>query len=206
MSERVGVLRRLHRGEEGAALVEFALIFPLQLMLTLTIIQFALVLYAHIVVYQAACLGARAAAVGDLMDDVGKSPQAAAHRVVARQVAVLTPVAPAGSFNGGQVPQGGALRWRANGGTYGYSDQRQQEVYALLRNVNVSRDSAAGGDGVFACDVEFDYVMIIPVGGQAIASFSNLVLQASQRNGDFATFPVHRVGFFIAPWLLPPGQ
>jgi Flp pilus assembly protein TadG len=200
-------LRRVHEDEEGAALVEFVLVFPIQLALTMTVIQFALVLYAHIVVYQAATLGARAAAVADLMP--GISAEAAASRVVARQVAALTPLRPAGTFStaGAVRPSGadGDLRWQNDSGSHGYSTQRQDEAYNLLARA-VTINAVPNPPGVFACDVAFDYVMIIPVGAQFIAEFNALVTATSVRRGSQATFPVHRVGFFVAPWLVPPSN
>ena len=47
-------------------MVEFGLVFPVQLLLTLAIIQFAYLAHAHMVVSQAAFQAARAGAVADV--------------------------------------------------------------------------------------------------------------------------------------------
>lgn len=63
-------MSRAHRrnpvqDETGAAMVEFALVFPLQLLFTLGIMQLALLYIGHMVVHYAAFQAARAALVTD---------------------------------------------------------------------------------------------------------------------------------------------
>ena len=45
-------LRRLHDDDSGQAMVEFVLVFPVQLLLSLLILQFCFVAHAHLVVEQ----------------------------------------------------------------------------------------------------------------------------------------------------------
>lgn len=195
--------RRVHSDEEGAALVEFVIIFPMQLMLTLVIIQYALLIHAHMVVTQAAQRGARAAAVSDLAD--GVNLQTSAVRSVARTVAAITPVDAAGSYSQiGNVPNPGAagkLQWEGSGGI---RTDREQEAYALLRKVNVRRQTSGPDHGLVSCEVHFDYVMVIPVGGRTISILNQAAGAATADRGDRPTFTVKRAGFFMAPWLMGP--
>ena len=64
--------RRRFRGEGGQALVEYAIVFPLQLMMTLAIIQLAQIFVAKQVVEYAAFCGARAKLV-NLSDDEARA-------------------------------------------------------------------------------------------------------------------------------------
>ena len=64
--------RRRLGGENGQALVEYAIVFPLQLMMTLAIIQLAQIFVAKQVVEYAAFCGARAKLVG-LSDDEARA-------------------------------------------------------------------------------------------------------------------------------------
>lgn len=55
----------LREDETGAAMVEFALVFPLQLLFTLGVMQLALLTIGHLVVHYAAFQAARAALITD---------------------------------------------------------------------------------------------------------------------------------------------
>jgi len=195
------IARRLRRmltdDESGQAMVEFVLVFPMQLLLTLAIIQFAFIVYAHIVVGQAAFLGARAAAVADMMPI---DPQQAATRVVARTVGVLTP----NGTDGTAVPTKDVthpLTWYSSGGRYGFPELRQQEAYGLLKRVGVRQDRA---NAYVSCDVEFDYVMHIPVANHF---FAKLAANFGRSRGlGLTVFPVRRVGFIAVPWASAPSE
>lgn len=54
-------------GRSGQALVEFALILPLLLLVLLAIITYGLFINADVTVQQAARIGARSAALGNLL-------------------------------------------------------------------------------------------------------------------------------------------
>ncbi len=191
-------LRRLAgETESGQAMVEFVLVFPMQLLLTLAIIQFAFLLHAHLVVYQAAFLGARAAAVSDLMEP-RISAEEAAKRVVARTVAVLTASGDGPLGDGISPPH--ALDWPARGGRWGFEPERQRQAYALLRRVTVTpTDVSSNPDGYVSCDVEFDYLLSVPVANSMIRLFS-----PAPGPGQYKTFRVRRVGFVATPWTVPP--
>ena len=190
-----GRLRRLLTDDEsGQAMVEFVLVFPMQLLLTLAILQFAFIVHAHIVVGQAAFLGARAAAVADMLPI---DQQQAATRVVARTVGVLTPNGTDAAVPGGDVTH--ALSWNARGGQYGFSTVRQQEAYGLLKRVGIRQDRA---NSYVSCDVEFDYVMSIPVANHFFAEMAGN--EGRARALGLTVFPVRRVGFIAVPWASAP--
>jgi len=59
-----------HRGERGTALIEFALVFPMLLVLTLTVIDFSRAFFVKNLAYQAAREGVRTLVVGSAADSV----------------------------------------------------------------------------------------------------------------------------------------
>lgn len=204
-----GLKKRLREladdSESGQAMTEFVLVFPIQLLLTLAIIQFAYIAYAHLVVAQAAFMGARAAAVADGMD--GHTADEAAERVVARTCAVLAsgdePATDAKRNRPNEID--GQLRWRGPGDLYGFDENRQWEAYEHLR-VNATYHEA-----YVACEVRYDYVLWIPVANQL---FSDANSGFFFGGGDPAwtdatlerqrpVFRVHRVGFCATPWTDP---
>ncbi|NMP24434.1 TadE/TadG family type IV pilus assembly protein [Sulfobacillus harzensis] len=66
------LLQKLFR-KEGQALVEFALVAPLLLILLYGIIQFGLIFYGFITIQQAAKIGVRAASLGESASAVGQA-------------------------------------------------------------------------------------------------------------------------------------
>jgi Flp pilus assembly protein TadG len=72
-----GWMSRTLRGKKGAAVVEFALVVPILLLLVIGILEFGRVLHTYLVVVNAAREGARYAAVGisktDVIDKVKKA-------------------------------------------------------------------------------------------------------------------------------------
>jgi len=189
-------LARLARDtESGQAMVEFVLVFPVQLFLTLAIIQYAFLCHAQTVVGQAAFLGARAAAVSDGMENV--SPIQAAERVAARTVGVLTSGVD-GPGRGDAVKD--RLRWRAGNKPYGYSRAREEEAYTLLSvSLHPGGDPEAAGQGYVACEVRYDYLLQVPVANHFFAKVGSSTPRTS--NGkDWTTFTIRRVGFVATPW------
>lgn len=191
----------LLKGESGAAMVEFILIFPLQLTLTLAILQFALLQYATLVVQQAADLSARAAAVHDVMGNNGAAMPAddAALRMAARQCALLAPGIRArynggingGSF-GGAAPANGRLSWGGNG----FSAGREAQAYGLMRSVTTTKTQ-----GQIEAVVDYDYLMSIPVGAQFLISLNPAAWSRTDARGGFTVWPIKRTGRFVAPWI-----
>lgn len=173
--------------ESGQAMVEFVIVFPMQIFLTLVIIQFAYIAHAHIVVSQAAFLGARSAAVSDMQ---GLTYDQAGRRAAARTCALLTS---GGGGVSGVIPPKGELDWTNKDGRYGFDPARQREAYGLLTT------KTRNDDGYVVCDVTFDYIMEIPIGNHLFAPFSD-----SPGAKGFTTFRVHRVGFVATPWAKQP--
>ena len=192
------------RGEDGAAMVEFILIFPLQLTMTLAILQFALLQYATLVVQQAADLSARAAAVHDVMGSGSTTMPRddAALRMAARQCALLAPGIRArynggisgGSFNGKYtvLPEG-RLTW---GGGNGFSAGREAQAYGLMQDVTTSVTN-----GQVESVVTYDYLMSIPVGAQFLIMLNPDAWDASDARGGHTVWPIKRTGRFVAPWV-----
>lgn len=213
--------------ESGAAMVEFVLVFPVQLFLTLAVIQFAFICHAHIVVAQAAFMGARAAAVADGLGDGGGPAvlRAAAMREVARTVAVLssgdppdTPAPPLADLG----PEANTdLEWSAatDTGVMRFPEGRQQEAYTHLQGgdpgdpaeVAILDLTTDAQHGYVSCSVKYDYVMLIPVANHIFARAGGFVFGSGgdYRPGSQArnrtVFRVHRVGFIPTPWTRGPG-
>ena len=127
------------RDARGQAVVEYAIVFPIQLMLTLAIIQVAHVFVAkHVVSYAAYC-GARAELVGESAED-------------AAALALSAVAGPSGadgetkiSVPGwGELPRSGAARLKT-------------EVY-------VEDTTDDEGVAVVVCNVDHLYELTIPVG------------------------------------------
>lgn len=210
--------KALHEDEHGQAMIEFVLVFPIQLLLTLCILQYAYLAHAQLVVGHAAFMGARAAAVADdnLMERM--SQQDACRREVARICAQLT----SGDAEGGagQVPPNGELKWQAEGGGYQVKAPYQSEAYELLEAPIVYPERE---DGYVSVDITFNYVMTIPVANHLFARFSRRAGGGGGGGGDeffFGTqgaynaatikygrtvFPIRRAGFISTPWTKPVG-
>jgi len=187
-------------------MVEFVLIFPLQLTMTLAILQFALLQYATLVVQQAADLSARAAAVHDVMgpDSTTMPRDDAALRMAARQCALLAPGIRArynggigaGSFNanGYSVLPEGKLTWGGNG----FSAGREAQAYGLLQKNGVYTTVTPGQ---VECVVTFDYLMSIPVGAQFLIALNDDAWDQTTARGGYTVWPIKRTGRFVAPWV-----
>ncbi|MCO5168574.1 MAG: pilus assembly protein [Planctomycetes bacterium] len=205
---------RLHRDEGGQAMVEFVLVFPIQLLLTLSVIQFAFLAHAHLVVQQAAFLGARAAAVADVgrggFTD-GRAWQVAgnqvARRVAARTCGVLSSNMPIDGEASVDQDDRAAMRWTSSeGGTVGYSERRIQEAF---RHLDVTF-TPHPQEGYVACTVNYDYVMTIPVANHMFAKAQFMLdfrgggdtnayrTEAQQR--QWTVFRVRQVAFISTPW------
>ncbi|MBL4847040.1 MAG: pilus assembly protein [Planctomycetes bacterium] len=192
------------QGEDGTTMVEFVLVFPIQLTLTLVILQFALLQYAYLVVQQAADLSARAAAVSDIMgpDSKGMTANDAAARMAARQCALLAPGTKA-VYNGGiddasfTGPNSGLestypLEW----GGRGFTGGRSKQAYGLLR---VATATLATGEAT--TEITYDYLMPIPVGAQFLILLNpEAIAETAARNGR-TVWPISRSGRCVAPWI-----
>lgn len=208
-------LRGLHRDDAGQAMVEFVLVFPIQLLLSLCVLQFAFIAHAHLVVEQAAFMGARAAAVADAGIPNGFDDEAgwraagakAAKRVAARICAVLTsgeaPASPATLDDDDRK----AMRWSAQGTSYGFDDERVQEAFKHLEVTVLPYPQ----DGYIGCQVTYDYVLVIPVANHIFAGAQTIFRLGGP--GDYnepsrarqrTCFRVRQVSFISTPWTREP--
>jgi Flp pilus assembly protein TadG len=210
-------LRNLHRDESGQAMVEFVLVFPVQLVLSLLILQFCFVAHAHLVVQQAAFLGARAGAVADAgkertgfstqeeIDSWAAEGKKAARRVAGRTVGVLTSGGAPTTPDGADDDDRKAMRWHnANGGGNEFNANRVKEAFAHLEEVKFIPYPQ---DGYVACSVTYDYLMFIPVANHILAKTQMIFglgtqgtyNEASQKRG-VTCYRINRVSFIATPW------
>ncbi len=152
-------------------MVEFAVAFPLQFFVTLALMQFSLIMVAHVLTEQAAFAAARAALVADVPQSssaggpVQSGPQNIQAQAKRAACYVLMPVCPTNSDfssmggNAGSSPTGTqAIQFVGN-------DDRSVAAYALtnsdpsVQNMITTSDS----DDYVGAYVEFDLVLIIPV-------------------------------------------
>jgi hypothetical protein len=234
-----GPLKRLaqalHRDESGAAMVEFVLVFPIQLFLSLAILQFAFVAKAHIIVEQAAFAGARAGAVADCALPGGHTDVAgwrslgkqAAERAAARLLGVVTsgdagaattiangnPGTGTPGTGTGNAPTTNAqpIEWTAGDGSRrGYSANRVQEAFGHL-GVDFQPYPQ---DGYVACEITYDYTMMIPVANHFFARAQKVFWGGPVTAADYAgtpsqqrgvtVFRIKRVSFIPTPWTRAP--
>lgn len=208
---------RLHRDESGQAMVEFVLVFPIQLVLSLCVLQFAFIAHASLVVEQAAFMGARAAAVADAglergFLDSGWRPAAnkAAKRVAARTCAVLTSAAPPASPATIDDEDRRAMRWFGEGRGHELGDARVQEAFKHIDVQVLPRPD----DGYVGCVVTYDYVMVIPVANHIFAQAQmkfglGTIADGDPYNGPSqqrqrTCFRVQQVSFISTPWTRGP--
>jgi hypothetical protein len=148
-------LRGAHEDESGMVMTEFAIAFPAQLFVTLAIMQFALILVAHVFVEHAAFAGARAALVADVPLSGGASTgsnvqaleQAAAMRAACF---VLNPIAPGSDIVSGSGASNPSAIHFASG-------DRSAGAFAQ------TKVTCTDQDGYIAVTVQHDYVMQIPM-------------------------------------------
>jgi hypothetical protein len=214
LKERLTLLAR--DSESGAAMVEFVVVFPVQLTLTLLLIQFAFLAHAHMVVQHAAFVGARDAAVYDGMTGMTLSgleadpisANDAALRAAARTVSVLaagvTPTAAGGrslTTKPNIAPMKSDFRWGSSEGGRQVPDIKQQEAYSLI-NLELEETHNAVG-----LTVEYDYVMIIPVANKMLADIQGLPTnERVQLPGGMHAFRVRRKAYVPTPWRAHPTQ
>lgn len=207
----------LRRDESGQAMVEFVLVFPVQLVLSLCVLQFAFIAHAHLVVEQAAFMGARAAAVADVGvprgfdDEAGWRAAGAkvAKRVAARTCAVLTSALAPASPATIDAEDRAAMRWFGEGGGHELGDVRVQEAFKHIDVAVLPR----ARDGYIGCQVTFDYVMVIPVANHIFAhaqmKFGLGASADDPYNGPSqerqrTCFRVRQVSFISTPWTRGP--
>ncbi len=141
------------RNARGQALVEYAIIFPIQLLLTLGIIQLAHIFVAKQVLEYAAFCGARAALVG-LSEDEAKK---------AAMIPISKIVGPSGSTTGDTISIPG---W----GPLSRSGAAEDKTELLVTRIERS------GSWVIRCEVTHDYELRVPVGDFVVYRLGDVFL------------------------------
>lgn len=126
------------RGERGQVVVEYAIVFPIQLLMTLAIIQLAHVFVAKQIIGYAAFCGARAEIVGESAED-------AATLVLSRI---------AGTTGAEDEP---------NIELPGWGEQKAYGAARKKTKVEITK-TEEGGVTVVRCDVVHDLELLVPVG------------------------------------------
>ncbi|RME05120.1 MAG: hypothetical protein D6805_00685 [Planctomycetota bacterium] len=160
---------RVMRREDGQAMVEFVLVFPVQLLFTLGIIQICLLFIGKQITEYAAFCAARAALVGE----------------DAKKAAVLacSTVAFSRRSGGGGGPQ--LAGW---GRLAGYGNaERKTQVYITTSSVG-----SLLGRGEVRASVRHDFELVIPVIGEVLANpYLNFLWITTPRSENW---DVSRVG------------
>jgi Flp pilus assembly protein TadG len=191
---RLAALRRDQ--ESGAVLLEFAIVFPAQLFLTLAIMQFTLILVAHVMVQHAAFAAARAALACDvpLREGQQANPQRAAIQAAAL---ILGTIASDDGQNDQMPPE--VTSWRNRNG-----DVTIAQAKGAYGKTTVQ---LASQRTYVSAIVRHDYVLWIPVANKFFAGLSVLGIQggnganaASQQRGVSA-LRIEKSAFLSRPWL-----
>lgn len=150
----------LPRAVRAQAIVEYAIVFPLQLMLTLAIIQLAhLFIAKHVIEYGAFC-GARAALVG-LSDEEAR--QAAAIPISTISGAASDPQAEPVTIPGWGPLSGSQGALDRTGGGYG--------------DFRITRDTEPSSNcPIVVCELTHSYRMIVPVGNEIVYRLGDSVV------------------------------
>lgn len=189
-------LKQLHRDQEsGAALLEFAIVFPSQLFLTLAIMQFTLIIVAHVMVQHAAFAAARAAVACDVPLQQGQKadPQTAARHAAATVLGTIA------SDDGNNDPTpADAISWKSSGG----GTVTLAHAQGAYGKTTVTLDS--GATHVSAL-VRHDYVLWIPVANKFFAGLTVFGIEgggvnpASTQRGVSA-MRIEKSAFISRPW------
>ena len=169
------------RDQRGQVVVEYAIVFPVQLMLTLAIIQLALIFVAKHVVNYAAFCGARAEIVGEDPTDAACLPLSAVAGTAGAEAETNIEVP-----GWGELPRSGAAR--------------------LKTRVEVA-STDEGGVTVVRCDVDHDFQLDIPIGnyivyglGEMFVSYGDLTHE--DYNDEAPHLPIKGVSYLARPWAL----
>lgn len=159
--------RNLHkkagrRRERGQAIVEYALVFPLQLMLTLGVIQLAHLFVAKQVLEYGAYCGARAKMIG-LSDADART---AALIPISKITGVSGVAAPDDSNivlpGWGKLPKGGAAREKT---------KREDGSDGIVFNTRTD-----AGTEIIECEIYHNYELSVPVGNLVAAGIGSVFL------------------------------
>jgi Flp pilus assembly protein TadG len=199
--------RRANREQEsGAALIEFTVVFPVQLFITLAIMQLSLIYVGHVLVQHAAFAAARAALVQDVPSGQGMNPQSAATQAAAIVLSAISPPdADMGSASGVQGNNGGTtpinhgpsnLSWQTQSGG-SFSLGRMQGAFGLT-TVTVDPGNVATPD-VCVAEVTFQMPLVIPVVSRFFAQ-AGAGGQLVGAGYNYSTLAITKDGFVPRPW------
>jgi len=165
----------IHRAR-GQALVEYAIVFPIQLMLTLAVIQLAHLFVAKQVLEYAAFCGARAAVVGE-------DPKRAAC-VPISSIAGTSGVTISSTID---IPG-----W----GTLPRSGAAEEKTDVEIRWIMPS------GSPAIRCDITHDYELRVPVGNYVAYQLGSVFLAADEleRIGDVPHIKMKASCALARPW------
>lgn len=229
-------LRRAHRGEDdgrledgddsegGAALVEFAVVFPAQLFVTLALMQLSLMIVGHILVGHAAWAAARAAVVRDVPLSSGGPSGRQAQTEAARDAAalILAPISPPDAELDSTVTVTNAptselpanldnkLKYPSQGKDGSFDISRKKGAYSLA-TIELEPGDVTGQD-VYCVRVRFQFPLVIPVVNRWFASGAEYLLYGvapgTQVPGivgtDYPTLSITKTGFVPCPWSKQP--
>jgi len=144
------------RRERGQAIVEYALVFPIQLMLTLGVIQLAHIFVAKQVLEYGAYCGARS-----LIIDTGSDKERNARTAAIIPISKITGVSGVDTANDielpgwGTLPKSGAASAKTNTTFQPYTD---------------------AGTTIVRCEIEHNYELSVPVGNLVAAGIGSVFL------------------------------
>lgn len=142
----------------GQALVEYAIVFPLQLMLTLAIIQLAHTFVAKQILDYAAFCGARAALVGLSYDDSLKAAAIPMSRIAGPSGVTEPDYVEVPGW--GVLPNTGAARQKSTD-PYGRFEIRQVQV---------------AGEPAVRCEIDHAYELRVPIGNMVSYQLADVFL------------------------------
>ena len=174
------------RDERGQVVVEYAIVFPIQLLLTLGIIQVAHIFVAkHIVGYAAFC-GARAAIVGENAEDAA--------------AICLSRIAGRSGVDGEA-----SIEFPGWGEQPGYGAARQKSEVEVAT-------TDEGGQVIVKCDVKHDLELLVPVGNYIVFELGQVFLPIGEDKGyGEPHLPLTGTCTLVRPWsteseIGEPGQ
>ena len=168
----------------GQALVEYAIVFPLQLMLTLALIQLAHLFVAKQILDYAAFCGARAALVGLEYEDAQKAAAIPISRIAGPSgVSGDNPI---------DIPGWGTLRG---------SGAAVEKTSAPYGNFDVIQ-TQAGSAPVIRCEIEHAYELRVPVGNVVSYTLGDVFLAAEdlERIGGMPHVRIKAACTLPQPW------
>ena len=157
------IIHHSHFRERGQAVVEYAIVFPVQLMLTLAIIQLAHIFVAKQVLEYAAFCGARAALVDADYERAAYIP-----------ISAIAGTSGVSSSDDITLPGWGTLR------KSGAAEQKTEVIV---------EDRDEHGSRVARCEIEHEYELQVPMGNYAAYQLGDVFLSSERMSLAFGDVP-----------------